>query len=510
MKANKKHDWPQVWKSISTIIIVSVLSVVLFGLLYWGLKLFSFQLSLRLAIGIIWIIATELLLTKYIRIIQDDFPQVVVHFSLLVALASGLYSAGDYVHRRVSSFHDCESIVKDSLGNAEFIQSKQVVDVDTGKVGYYIYPKEHPKRVGTNISFEAYVAAPVKESKGVYTVYQVRGKEHDYSFASDERLHDYYHEFCVALRDTMRQHRYDTSCTTYQRIYPTDEHYDFILKAVENASILCNDTAYYVENHPVMIKPIYHMALSNEAHVRVGFFICFAVCLGICALVLVLARTRKKQIKGKADEFSLMEETVKYVRDSRNWPNVFIFMLPIIYYIVALALGYKASSSVLDYGAISGYHLFVKDEWWRLVTSMLMHANIIHLLCNLLMLYFILVFFSVIFPLYKGWRGVLVFFGTGLVSSFCCALYSDGVTVGSSGAIMGMLGFAFGCMLFDFKNLWDSSNRLSLILLAILIGPTLLLSFTRGVSLSGHLSGLLCGFIAGIIYHKRHARESSE
>lgn len=508
--ANKKHNWPQVWKSIASITLFSMLSVALFGLLYWGLNLTSLQpSSLRWVVGVVWIIATMILLRKSILLVQDDFPRSVLNFALFVALASGLLGAGDYVHRRVSSFHNCESIVKDSLGNAEFIQSKQVVDVDTGMVGYYIYPMEHPKRGGTtNISFEAYVAAPIKQSKGVYTVYHVRGKEHDYSFASDEELHDYYHEFCVALRDTMRQHRYDTSCTTFQRIYPTDRHYDYIFKAVENASILCNDTAYYVENHPVMIRPVYHMALNNEAQVKVGFVICFAVCLGICALVLVLARTRKKKRKGMAaDETDMIKEIVQYVRNPQNWPNVFIFLLPIIYYIVALALGYKASSSVLDYGGISGYNLFVEDEWWRLITSMFMHANIVHLICNLFMLYFILFFFSSIFPLYQGWLGVLVFFGTGLVSSFCCALYSDDVTVGSSGAIMGMLGFAFGCLMFNFKNLWNPRNKSSLLLLAFLIGPTMLLSFTRGISLAGHLSGLLCGFIAGIIYYKHHDKE---
>ena len=508
--ANKKHDWPQVWKSIASITLFSVLSVALFGLLYWGLNMSAWQpSSLRWVVGVVWVIATMILLRKSILLVQDDFPRSVLNFALVVALASGLLGIGDYVHRRVSSFYDCDSIVKDSLGDSEFIQSKQVVDVDTGMVGYYIYPMEHPKRGGTaNISFEAYVAAPIKQSKGVYTVYHVRGKEHDYSFASDEKLHDYYHEFCVALRDTMRKHHYDTRCTTFQRIHSTDEYYDYIIKAVENASILCNDTAYYVENHPVMIRPVYHMALNNEAHVKVGFVICFAVCMGISALVLVLARTKKKKRKGMAtDNKDPIEEMVQYVRNPRNWPNVFIFMLPIIYYIVALALGYKASSSVLDYGGISGYNLFVKDEWWRLVTGMLMHANLIHLICNLLMLYAILLFFSAIFPLYQGWLGALVFLGTGLVSSFCCALFSNGVTVGSSGAIMGMLGFAFGSLMFDFKNLWTPHNKLPLIALAILIGPTMLLSFTRGISLAGHLSGLLCGLIAGMIYHKLHDKE---
>ena len=508
--AKKKHDWPQVWKSIGMITIVSMLSVTLFGLLYWSLKLNTFQLSLRVALGIIWIIATELLLSRYISIVQNDFPRNVVHIALVVALTSGMIGAGDYVHRRTSPFHDCDSIVKESLGGAEFIHSSLLTEVDTSMLGYYIFPtvQRHYQRGTADVTFEAYVAAPVKQSKGVYMVYRVSGKEHDYSFASDEKLQAYYHEFCVDLRDTLQHHRYDTNCTTFQRISSNNEHYDYILKAVENAYIMCNDSAYSIDNHPAIIMPINGKPLIDDARVKKGYVICFTAGLGVLALVLLFARTRKVKRKGKTDAgFDMTQETIKYVRNPKNWPCVFIFVLPIIYYLVALFMGYTESSSVLDYGAISGYHLFVKNEWWRLVTSMLMHANLVHLISNLMLLFFILLFFGVILPLYQGWRGVLIFFGTGIVSSFCCALYSDGVTVGSSGAIMGMLAYPFGCMLYDSKNRWNTMNKSTLVTLAILIVPTILLSFTRGISLAGHLSGLLCGFLIGVIDHRLHIKE---
>ena len=250
------------------------------------------------------------------------------------------------------------------------------------------------------------------------------------------------------------------------------------------------------------------MPLSGEPHVRVGYVICFAVCMGIIALILAFARTRRKKRKGNTNAgFELEKETVKYIKNPKNWPSVFIFLLPIIYYMIALALGYKESSSALDYGAISGYNLFVKGEWWRLVTSMLMHVNMIHLVSNLMGLFIILLFWCVVIPIYQGWTGVLVFFGTGIVSSLCCALFSDAVTVGESGAIMSMLGFPFGFMI-DSKKLWTSTNKTILKVLAILIVPTILLSFTRSISLTGHVSGLLCGFIAGVIYCKLHVKEN--
>lgn len=177
------------------ITLASILSVALFWLLCLALKLHTFQLSLRLAVGIFWIITTEVLLSRYIRIVQKDFPRRVVHF------ASGLLGAEDYVHRGLSPFHDCDSIVKESLGDAEFIHSSLLTEVDTSMVGYFIFPtvQQHYQRGTSDITFEAYMTAPVKQSKGVYLVYQVTGSEHDYIFPSDEKLNDYYHELIDSL-----------------------------------------------------------------------------------------------------------------------------------------------------------------------------------------------------------------------------------------------------------------------------------------------------------------------
>ena len=143
-----KHDWPEVWKSIGVITIVSIFSVALFGLLYWALKLNTFQFELRVALGIIWIIATELLLSRFINIVQDDFPQHAAHFALFVALTSGMLGAGDYAQRSISPYHECDSIVKENLGDAEFIHSSLLTEVDTSMLGYYVFPtvQQHYQR----------------------------------------------------------------------------------------------------------------------------------------------------------------------------------------------------------------------------------------------------------------------------------------------------------------------------------------------------------------------------
>ena len=71
---------------------------------------------------------------------------------------------------------------------------------------------------------------------------------------------------------------------------------------------------------------------------------------------------------------------------------------------------------------------------------------------------------------------------------------------------MGMLAYPFGCLMFNSKKR-NRTNKSTLLLLAIIIGPIILLSFTRGISLAGHVSGLLCGFLFGVIDNRLHIKE---
>jgi membrane associated rhomboid family serine protease len=125
-------------------------------------------------------------------------------------------------------------------------------------------------------------------------------------------------------------------------------------------------------------------------------------------------------------------------------------------------------------------------QWWRVATSAFTHTGPLHLLLNMLAL---LVFGSELERLLGRGRYLTVYLVSALGAAASLQLfggYFQGV-VGASGAIYGLLG-AFGVVLVAQKQ--DLRGLLTL------LGINLVISFLPGVSLLGHLGGLVAGAVA--------------
>ena len=504
--ARSKHNWPQVWKSIVCITVGCVLSVALYGLLYWAAGLWAMPFDFDLAVFFIWLGCSIVMLRRYVQNVQNDNARSLVYVFLGSTLFGGILGMGNYIHHSVSSYKMCELMTKEYVGDAEYVLCNNTVSVDTSSVGYDIFQKKHYQRNGTRVSFEACVAAPIKDSHGIYVVYQVNGDKHSSLFTSDNKMEGYYHVFCIELHDTLRHHQYDERCRTYHRITENDPDYDHYVKAVEEASILLNDTSYYVQNSPVVLEPVYDVGLGDDAHVDVGFIIWFIGSLALTWAGLMIARTRRKKGPKKADDDSdSVDKLVHYVKNPKNRSCVLIVTVLTLYYLVSLALGYNNDPSrLLDYGAVWGYSVFMQDEWWRLLTSMLMHADFFHLIGNLVVL---VVIISLSGQLFQGWRGLLVFVVTGFVAAICCALYTDYVTVGASGAILGMLGYGISVTAYRQISITGTLSKALYIQIGVAVAYVLLTSFGDDVSVVSHVSGVVAGTIMGLISAYRSTRQ---
>ena len=139
-------------------------------------------------------------------------------------------------------------------------------------------------------------------------------------------------------------------------------------------------------------------------------------------------------------------------------------------------------SPLLDEFAISPAAIDA-GEWWRVVTSTFTHVGPVHLVLNMLAL---LIFGSELERLLGHGRYLTVYLVSALGGAASLQLfggYFQGV-VGASGAIYGLLG-AFGVVLLAQKQ--DLRGLLTL------LGINLVISFLPGVSLLGHLGGLVAG-----------------
>ncbi len=140
--------------------------------------------------------------------------------------------------------------------------------------------------------------------------------------------------------------------------------------------------------------------------------------------------------------------------------------------------------------------LSVFEEPWRLVTAMFLHAGLMHLLLNGLMMFM----FGRILEVHFGFlRTMAVFIFSGITGNVASALiYHQGLSVGASSAVFGMIG-AVLMMFIIARDLWHPVWRRKQIQnLVFLLLLNLLLGFSMSmIDNAAHIGGFLGGAFLG-------------
>ena len=132
----------------------------------------------------------------------------------------------------------------------------------------------------------------------------------------------------------------------------------------------------------------------------------------------------------------------------------------------------------------------IHHEYWRLITAGFLHYDLRHLVLNTLLL-------LLIGPLVERRAGVawlFLVFLTASVASFLAILVkhqlwpSPGVSLGASGGVFGLLGAAL-VLVFRVRS---DDLRLRICLAMVFVGG-LAYSFLPGISMIGHIAGMLVG-----------------
>ena len=139
-------------------------------------------------------------------------------------------------------------------------------------------------------------------------------------------------------------------------------------------------------------------------------------------------------------------------------------------------------------------------EWWRLLTSGFIHANVTHIAFNMLALFMVGPALEQV--LGRG-RFLLLYLAALLAGSLGALLLSPGaLTIGASGAIFGL----FGALLVA-QRMAGVPLRASGILPILVINLVFTLA-TPGVSIGAHLGGLAGGALAGAVAFNRTLRRA--
>ena len=151
--------------------------------------------------------------------------------------------------------------------------------------------------------------------------------------------------------------------------------------------------------------------------------------------------------------------------------------------------GFGGSALLID-GGLSRFGVD-NGDYWRIVTSGFLHAGFLHLLFNMFALY---VLGTMLEPAVGRLRFGVIYFVSLLAGSFGALLLEPtGLTVGASGAVFGLMGAAVVVMRNRGVNPMESG-------LGVWIGLNLLITFTiPGISIGGHIGGLVGGALAAFI-----------
>ena len=178
--------------------------------------------------------------------------------------------------------------------------------------------------------------------------------------------------------------------------------------------------------------------------------------------------------------------------------NVLVFLWELVGGAGLSGNGY-IGSWVVQHGALFG-PLVASGDWWRIVTSGFLHASLIHIAFNMYALYFLGLMLE---PVVGHARFALIYFVSLLAGSFGALIVNpDAITVGASGAVFGIAGAAVVDLRHRGINPMESG-------LVFFLGINLLLGFTlSGISVGGHIGGLIGGALAALAMTEASKRRS--
>ena len=209
------------------------------------------------------------------------------------------------------------------------------------------------------------------------------------------------------------------------------------------------------------------------------------------------------------DEAAAQTELAAYEAENHNWPpappaaddSVFLVARPVVIPVIgslpvfyALSGAWEQGSRWFVRGAATTASILEQREWWRVVTALTLHADVLHLLGNAVIGGVLAYFLCRLTGSGFGW--LLILLAGGLGNTLNVLLRGSGFeSVGFSTAVFGTVGILGGLRVARLTSAQDvligAGGALSLL--------ALLGSEGERTDLGAHLWGLVAGLLLGLI-----------
>lgn len=146
------------------------------------------------------------------------------------------------------------------------------------------------------------------------------------------------------------------------------------------------------------------------------------------------------------------------------------------------------------YALANDYEGIQNRQIYRLITSMFLHSDIIHIACNMYALY---ILGPVVERYYGKTKFLIIYMLSGILGSIFSAAFmsADTISIGASGAIFGLLG-SIAYFTYYYRATLQGllrSQILPVILLNLALGFMI-----PGIDVSGHIGGLIGGILVSM------------
>lgn len=185
----------------------------------------------------------------------------------------------------------------------------------------------------------------------------------------------------------------------------------------------------------------------------------------------------------------------------QRWRNTAVVtnalvLITVAIYLVEVVLGGASDPQVLVFLGARYNPLIITGEYWRFFTPMFLHMGLMHIVVNMVALYYL---GAITERIFGHWRFLVIYLVAGIAGNVASFVFlPKTLSAGASTAIFGLMG-AFLMLGDSFKDnpLIRQLSRQFVLLAGINLAFNLVSS---GVDIAGHIGGLIGGFlIAGAV-----------
>ena len=182
----------------------------------------------------------------------------------------------------------------------------------------------------------------------------------------------------------------------------------------------------------------------------------------------------------------------------RDYPvtSILLIITTIIFILMFASYGfqYEGLEALYQFGAVHGYTIQADPgQFWRVFSAMFIHIGLEHFVVNMLTLYFL---GRQIEAIFGSWKFLLLYLMSGVMGNVFVICFSpDTLAAGASTSLFGLFS-AVIVLRYTTRNYYIQQLGQSYM---SLLTVNLIMSFLPGISLAGHLGGLVGGALGAVI-----------